>query len=76
MAVGVRHQLIGLFASGVEAHRMVHRLLLMERQIAVPAIDRTARGIDKVFGAVMAATFQQMAKAHKIALDVSRRILQ
>ena len=36
MAVGVRHQLIGLLAGGVEADRMVHRLLLMERQIRFP----------------------------------------
>ena len=76
MAVSVRHQLISLLAGGIKAHRMVYRLLLMERQISVSAIHRTARGIDQVFGAVVAATFQQMAKAHKIALDVGRRILQ
>ena len=45
---GCAHQLIGLLAGGIEAHRMVHRLLLMERQIAVSAIHRTARGIDGV----------------------------
>ena len=55
---------------------MVNRLLLMERQIAVPAIHRTARGVYEVFGAVVAATFKQMAKSHQIALDLSRRVLQ
>ena len=29
-----------------------------------------------MFGAVMAAALQQMAKTHQIALDVSRRVLQ
>ena len=76
MAVGVGHQFVGLLASGIEAHRVIHRLALIEGQIAVSAVHRTARGIDQVFGAVVAATFQHMAKAHKIALDVSRRILQ
>ena len=76
MAVGVRHQLIGLLAGGIEAHRMVHGLLLMERQISVAAINRTTRGVDEVFGAMVAAAFQEMAKAHQIALDVSRRVLQ
>ena len=41
MAVGVRHQLIGLLAGGIQTHRMVHRLLLMEGQIAIPPVDRT-----------------------------------
>lgn len=76
MAVGMGHQLIGLLAAGVEAYRMVHRLLLMKGQISIPAIHRTARGLDEVFSAVVAATFQQMTKAHKIALDVSHQILQ
>ena len=76
MAVGVGHQFVGLLAGGIEAHWVIHRLALIEGQIAVSAVHRTARGIDKVFSAVVAATFQQMAKAHQIALDVSRRILQ
>ena len=47
----------------------------MERQIAVPAIHRTARGIDKVFGAVVATAFQHMTKTHQIALEVGHWIL-
>ena len=76
MAIGVRHQLIGFLARGVEAHRVVNRLTFMKRQIAVAAVDRTARGINKVFCAVVATAFKKMTKAHQIALDVGRWILQ
>ena len=48
----------------------------MKGQISIPAIHRTARGIDKVLSAVVTTAFQQMAKAHQVALDVGRRILQ
>ena len=76
MAVGVCHQLIGFLAGGIKAHRVVDRLLLMEGQILIAAIDRTARGVDEVLDVVVTAAFQQMAKAHKVALDVGRGILQ
>ena len=55
---------------------MVHRLTLMKRQIAVAAINRAARGIHQVLSAMVTAAFQDVAKPHQIALDVSRRVLQ
>lgn len=48
----------------------------MERQVAVAAIHRTAGGIDQVLHTVMAAIFKDVARTHKIALDVGRWILQ
>jgi hypothetical protein len=76
MAVGVRHQLIGLLAGGIKTHRMIHRLAFIKRQVAVTAIHRTAGGIHQVLSAVVTAALQDVAKPHQIALDVSRRVLQ
>ena len=76
MAVGVGHQLIGLLAGGIEAHRMVHRLPLVKRQVAVAAVDRAARGIHQVANAVVTASLQDVAEPHQIALDVGRRVLK
>ena len=76
MAVGVRHQFIGLLAGGVEAHRVVHRLPLMERQIAIAAVDRAAGGVHQILGAVVTASLKDVAEPHQVALDVSRRVLQ
>ena len=55
---------------------MVHRLTLMERQVAITAIDRTTRGIHQVAHTVVPAALKDVAKAHQIALDVHRRILK
>ena len=75
MAVGVRHQLIGLLAGGIKTHRMIHRLAFIKRQVAVTAIHRTAGGIHQIAHAVMTTSLKDVPKSHKIALDVSSRIL-
>ena len=55
---------------------MIHRLLFVERQIAVAAIHRAARGIHQILNAVMTTTFKDVAKTHQIALDVGSWIFQ
>ena len=71
MAVSVSHQLIGLLAGGIEAHRVVNAVLLRKRHARVAAIDRTAAGVHQMLNPVMAATFQDVTKTHKVGLDVS-----
>ena len=75
MAVGVGHQLVGLLAGRIEAHRVVHAVVLRKRQVGVAAIDRAAAGIHQVFDAVVAAALKDVAKAHQIGLDVGRWVL-
>ena len=76
MAVGVGHQFVGLLAGGIEAHRMIHRLALIKRQVAVAAIHRATGGIHQVFHAVMTAPLKDVTEAHQVALDVGRRIFK
>jgi len=76
MAVGVRHQLIGLFGGGVEADRMVAGLAFAKGQAAVAAIDTAARGIDQMLDGLLTTAFEHMAKADHIALQVHSGILQ
>ena len=76
MAVGVGHQFIGLLAGGIEAHRVIHRLELVEGHIAVAAINRTTGGIHQILHAVMTAALEDVAKALQVALDVGRKIFK
>ena len=75
VAVGVGHQLIGLLGGGIQAHRVVHRLVLGKREISVPSIHRAAGGIYLRLDAVVAATLEHMAETHQIRLDVGGRVL-
>ena len=75
MAVGVRHQLVGLLTGGVKAHRMIHRLTFIKGQIAVAAIHRAAGGIHQIANTMMSTALKDVTKANEIALDVGRRIL-
>ena len=75
MAVGVGHQLIGLLGGRIEAHRMVHRMVLRKRQLAVAAIHRAAGGVNQMANPLVAATLQDCSKANQIALQIGRRVL-
>jgi hypothetical protein len=55
---------------------MIDRLLFMERQVAVAAIDRAAGGIDQVLHTVMSTPLKDVGKTHQVALDVGRWILE
>jgi len=74
MAVGMGHQLIGLFGCCVEAHRVVDRVLLRKRHLPVAAIHRAAGGIDQVLDALVPASFKNIPEAIQVALDVGRRV--
>ena len=75
MAVGVSHQLVGLLGGRIQAHRMVHRVLLREGHLAVTAVHRAAGGIHQVGNTLMAAGLQHGPESHQVALDVNSRIL-
>ena len=68
------HELIGLLGGGIQAHRVVHRLVLGKREISVAAIHRAAGGIDQMLDALVAATLEHMAETHQIRLDVGGRV--
>jgi hypothetical protein len=76
MAVGVRHQLVGLLGGRVQADRVVDAVMLGERHLGVAAVDAGARGIDQVLHAVVAAAFEDVGEADQVAVDVGVRVLQ
>ena len=63
---------MGLLGGGIQAHRVVHRLVLGKLEISVAAIHRAAGGIDQMLDALVAATLEHMAETHQIRLDVDR----
>ena len=76
MAVRVRHQLIGFLAGGIETHRVVHRLALIEGEVAVASIDRAAGGVHQVLHTMVTTALEHMTETHQIALDVGGGILE
>ena len=64
MAIRVGHQLVGLLARRVEAHRVIHTLVLGKRQLSVTAIHRAATGVEKVLHTVMTAPFQNVSETN------------
>jgi hypothetical protein len=76
MRVGVRHQLVGFLAGGVQAHRVVDGIVDRERDLGVGAVDRRRAGVDEVLDAVVAAAFEQVGEADDVGLHVGVRILQ
>ena len=76
MAVGVSHQFIGFFGGCIEAHRVIDSLRLLKWKVGITAIDGTAGSINKMFNFMMSASFQNMAKAYKVALDISAWVFE
>ena len=72
----MRHQLVRLLRRGVQADRVVDRVLHRERQLAVGAVDRARRGIDEVLDATVAAGLEHVDEADQVRLDVRVRIGQ
>ncbi len=76
VAVGMGHQLVGLFGGSVEAERVVYVVVYGERHGRIGAIHAGAAGVDQVFHAIVAATFEDMTKANEVAVDVGERVLK
>ena len=76
MAVGVRHQLVGLLGGRIHADGVVDAVLDRERQLAVGTVDRARRGIDQVLDAVVAAGLEDVHEADDVAFNVGVRVLQ
>ena len=55
---------------------MVHGLMFRERQVGVAAIHRATGGVHQMHNAVVAAAFEDCAKPHQVALQVSTRIFE
>jgi hypothetical protein len=70
VAVGVRHQLVGLLGRGVEADRVIDVVTLGEGHARVAAVDAGTRGVDQMLNRVMAAAFEDVHEADQIAVDV------
>ncbi|MNP06278.1 hypothetical protein D3C76_982530 [compost metagenome] len=76
MAVTVGQQFIGTLGGRVQRNRVIDRIFDAKRQAAVAAIDRTARGIDQVPGAMVPTGFQHIEEAHQVRLGVHIRLVQ
>ncbi len=74
VAVGVGHQLVGFLGGGVQTHRVVHRVALLERHLRVAAVHAGAGRVDQVPHALRAAAFQHVTEAGEVALEVGVRV--
>src|SRR6516162_9513885 len=74
MAIGMRHQLIGLFRRRIEADRMIDIVVYGKRQARVGSIDRTGGGEDEVVGFTMLASFQNIEESGEIGIGVLQRV--
>ena len=75
MAVGVCYQLIGFFACGIQAERMVHIMVHRERHGSVGAIHTGTAGIHQMFNAIVTASFKDVCKADDVAIDVRQWVV-
>ena len=76
VAVGVRHQLVGLLGGRIEAHRVIHVVMHRKRQAGIGAIHRAAGGIDQMLHPMGAASLQNLHESGYIAVDVGLGIFQ
>ena len=74
--VGVRHELVGALAGGVQRHRMIGGVVLRERHVGVGAVYRAGRGVHQVLDAVVAAAFQHVEGAGDVAAHVGVWVLE
>ena len=75
MAVGVRHQLVGFLGRGVEADRVIDRMVLAERQPGVGAVDAGAAGVGQMLDLPMPAQFQHVEEGDQVGLGVGVRVV-
>jgi hypothetical protein len=70
MAVGMRHHFIGFFGGCVEADRVINVVMLAEWHCSVATIHAGAAGKNQMLHRVVAATFQNVAKADQVGVDI------
>src|SRR5215210_703053 len=76
MAVGMRHQLIRLFARRIEADRMVDILMHGKRQARIGAVNRGGGRKHKMSAAVVPAPLEHIEKALDVGVDIGLRVDQ
>ena len=68
------HELVALFAGGVQAHRIVHLVVFAVGHFAVESVHGTGRGEHQVLDLVMATGFQNVQESDQVALQVGVRV--
>ncbi len=76
VAIGMRHQFVGLLAGCIQTDRMVDTVFHRERQLAIGPIHRAGAGIDQMLDRLMTTAFQNVQKPDDIGIDVGARIFQ
>ena len=70
LAVGVCHQFVALFGSGIEGHGIVNLVISGIWHFLVGAIDAATAGIYQVRDFVMTAGFEYVVETDEIGLDI------
>ncbi len=76
MAVGMRHQLVGLLGRGIQTDRVVHVVALGKRHPAVATVNARTAGINEVLDRAVTTSFKDIGETDQIAVDVGCRIDQ
>lgn len=74
VAVGMRHQLVGLFSGRIQADRVVDIVMLAEGQLGVATIHTGTAGISQVLDAVVPARFQDVGEALHVGINIGVRV--
>lgn len=75
MTVGMRHQLVGLLGHRIEAQRLLGRMISLEGQHGVAAVDRTGRRIQQMLHVQPSTAFEHIEKCCEIVPDAGVRLL-
>jgi hypothetical protein len=75
--VDARDQLVGALGGGVQADRLIDRIVDRERLLLVAPVDAGGRGVHEVLdAAVLARGLEQVDEADQVAVDVRARIFE
>jgi len=76
MAIGVRHQFIGLLGSRIKTDRVIYIILYRKRQFGVGAVDGRGRGEQQMPTFIVPAPFQHIDEALHVGIDIGMGMLQ
>ena len=76
MAITMRHQFIGPLGGGIQAHRMIDRVVSRKWLLGIGPVDAGTAGIHEVPGLLRTATLHDVDEGGQICTHIGVRIEQ